>query len=584
MFPLAKEILRHCSKEHGCKAQSRNAGTSHSSDALPDGRRHEENCLDVLPSRFISLNAFRTGDASADETADACLVEMDMIPPGTKVDYAALSYCWGPNPDAMYKTETASLDERRKRIRWAELPTTFQDAFRICRRMRIPALWIDAICIVQDSTSDWEAESANMGGIYASSVVTIAADASDSVDGGILAPLGSEEEPGLPGTVSVTNLLESGRESTLVFYDSTSTAPGSTWTPPAILESPLSNRAWCMQERILSPRTLHFTKKGLIWECRDLYFSFVRWAKYEEMNSIRTVAAIPTILSEGLPKLPLGLQVWEMNGAAFTDELADILDTSLRTGMSHDWRFSLDPGLNRVADSRDKVLWWNHNIVAPYSARRVRFVSDRLPAISGLARLFAPQVCAPYAAGLWLAELDESLEWGRAGDTLQDAKLPGYPSFSWAAHPGPVAWVYHADTRAGGRAFDLVGYHVTPAGPDPYGSVAEAHLTLRGHVRALKLGGEQVDSTGETVRAILDDLGNSIGAATLDLDSHRHKTFTTAHGFLLYKNFVGILRLLLLAKVENSGAREYKRIGIGMITRRHASCFGEAEIEEFRIT
>src|SRR4051812_31283558 len=130
-------------------------------------------------------------------------------------------------------------------------------------------------------------------------------------------------------------------------------------------------------------------------------------------------------------------------------------------------------------DSKAMILWWNHNIVAPYTGRSITFTSDRLHAISGIARLFTPRIRSPYVAGLWLAELDDGLEWGRAGDTFQDAKLPDYPTSSWAAHPGLVAWPYQIDTRADGRVFDLVDYRPgTLAGHDSYGTATEAHLTL----------------------------------------------------------------------------------------------------------
>ena len=101
--------------------------------------------------KLIYLDAFGTDD----ETADAILIELDSVTieldAGTEVAYAALSYCWGSNPANMYKTGTATLEARKERIWFAELPRTLQDAFRICRRLCIPALWIDALCIVQDS-------------------------------------------------------------------------------------------------------------------------------------------------------------------------------------------------------------------------------------------------------------------------------------------------------------------------------------------------------------------------------------------------------------------------------------------------
>ncbi|KAK0751260.1 hypothetical protein B0T18DRAFT_320476, partial [Schizothecium vesticola] len=152
--------------------------------------------------------------------------------------------CWDPHPEQMYKTTTENLKSRKDRICWADLPPVFWDAFRVARAIGVPLLWIDALCIFQDSAEDWERESMKMGGIYATAYVTIAADAGSSVKEGFLEITLTEAENGLPYLTEITSMLESGQQNTL---------------------SPLSQRAWCMQERMLSPRALHFIRKGLIW-------------------------------------------------------------------------------------------------------------------------------------------------------------------------------------------------------------------------------------------------------------------------------------------------------------------------------
>ena len=591
---MAPGIMTGCMERHNCGAPFRHAGpdaqTGPSNGLYQQADAH---VLGVLPSRLIYLDAFGTDD----ETADAILIELDSVTieldPGAEVAYAALSYCWGSNPANMYKAETATLEARKERIWFAELPRTFQDAFRICRRLCIPALWIDALCIVQDSKSDWEAEMARMGGIYASSTVTIAADASTSVHGGILDALGSEPERDRPGSVRITNVLAGGRESTLVFYDRHSAPSGATWTPDPILQSPLSSRAWCMQERMLSSRTLHFTRQGLIWECRDTYFNFARFDKYDEMANVKPLASIPRVLSTGIPAYAWGLRIPANVTLGFQgadDKPLELADAAFETCNAGLWHMDQErPGGSGSGQGEDVdrqakvVLWWNRNVVAAYSGRRLTYLSDRLPAISGMAKIFASQVRAPYAAGMWLAELDGGLEWMRAGDTFQDAKIEGFPSFSWAAHPGPVIWPYHVDTRAHGPAFDLVSHSIVLAGLDPHGRVTAAQLTLRGHLRAVGLGPAETDLNGRLRRSILDEAGNVIGTADLDLDAHRFGTVDGAHCFLLYKNFVGFLRLLILVKASGSNDNEYWRIGIGVIWTRHASWLEETEKRVFRL-
>lgn len=62
----------------------------------------------------------------------------------------------------------------------SDLPPLFQDAIIITRQLGLRYLWIDSLCIIQDSLRDWETEAAKMASIYQNSYVTISAtDASN---------------------------------------------------------------------------------------------------------------------------------------------------------------------------------------------------------------------------------------------------------------------------------------------------------------------------------------------------------------------------------------------------------------------
>ncbi|TPX08122.1 uncharacterized protein E0L32_010189 [Thyridium curvatum] len=580
---ITKAALMQCLQEHKCTDPYRRpeAGPDLATGQGSEDKRGTP--LDMLPSRLIALQAF-----GEDEAADACLVD---IPPGSKEPgdpgfYAALSYCWGRNVDALYKTETATLKDRQERIRFDELPKTFQDAIRITRRLGLPYIWIDAICIIQDSARDWEQESAKMGGIYASGTLTIAADISEGVEGGIL-DLEFDDALEHPGSVRITSTLSDGKESSLVFYHSYNSPPGTTWTPPVIADSPLSRRAWCMQERMLSPRTLHFTKQGPVWECRDKYFIYARTSTFDEMSDIKTFASVPRLLCKGLStegqmlKMP-ALEAMGSDPNSLSDEHIELINTMWETGMQKNWR---DPPAkhadgDRIPERSDEqqqaqfVAWWNRNVVVPFSERLLTYASDRLPAVSGIAKLFAEHIKAPYAAGVWLAGLDESLEWTRAGTTFHDTKLPGFPSFSWASHPGPVRWPYQIDLRGYGQGFEVVGHEVKLSGLDPHGRTESAELTLRGHLRHANFGANIEDKQGGISGIVLDGEGKTIGKMELDFMPDDEQRAQGAEVFLLYKNSIGFLRLLLLSPVSVEGdpiPRAYRRIGIGMINRKDAA-------------
>jgi hypothetical protein len=99
---------------------------------------------------------------------------------GRSGKYAALSYCWGT--DKVLKTTRDSLDQFTKEIDWAGLPWTFQDAVTVACKLSIQYLWIDSLCIIQDSTEGWETESAKMGYYYERAFITITASSCASAD------------------------------------------------------------------------------------------------------------------------------------------------------------------------------------------------------------------------------------------------------------------------------------------------------------------------------------------------------------------------------------------------------------------
>jgi hypothetical protein len=68
--------------------------------------------------------------------------------------YATLSHCWGGATPIM--TLTSNLKQKMVGIPLADLPKTFREAVITCRVLRIPYLWIDSICIIQHSPTDWQ--------------------------------------------------------------------------------------------------------------------------------------------------------------------------------------------------------------------------------------------------------------------------------------------------------------------------------------------------------------------------------------------------------------------------------------------
>jgi Heterokaryon incompatibility protein (HET) len=92
------------------------------------------------------------------------------LEPGTK--YATLSHCWG------HSTQTrllrSNLSSFKQKLPWKELSKTFKDVFKVTRHLGIRYLWIDSLCIIQDSPEDWARESSAMSKVYSNGYCNIA--------------------------------------------------------------------------------------------------------------------------------------------------------------------------------------------------------------------------------------------------------------------------------------------------------------------------------------------------------------------------------------------------------------------------
>lgn len=132
---------------------------------------HHERCpspgLPSLPTRVVFVGS--------DDTEPHLYITC-----GEHARYAALSHCWGSEDKSPPRTTHKTLNRRLSGMSFGELPKTFQDAVTITRRLGLQYLWIDSLCIIQDSQSDWEAEAANMATVYQNAYVTIAAEAASN--------------------------------------------------------------------------------------------------------------------------------------------------------------------------------------------------------------------------------------------------------------------------------------------------------------------------------------------------------------------------------------------------------------------
>jgi hypothetical protein len=63
----------------------------------------------------------------------------------------------------------------RKNIPIEDIPKTYLEAMHITQSLSVEYIWIDSLCIFQDSKEDWTLEAAAMASIYTNSYCTVAA-------------------------------------------------------------------------------------------------------------------------------------------------------------------------------------------------------------------------------------------------------------------------------------------------------------------------------------------------------------------------------------------------------------------------
>lgn len=170
--------------------------------------------------------------------------------------YACLSHCWGPSQSPI-RTLVETIDDFKNEIPWGSLSKTFQDAVETCRRLDIHHIWIDSLCIIQNSKdgTDWKEQSVQMADIYQNAFITIAATKSKDGLGGCFAERDA-------GHVDAHALAEGG----IVYVRKE--MPYVNTRDFNVKDLPLLSRGWVYQEMALSPRVVHFCRQEVLWRCR----------------------------------------------------------------------------------------------------------------------------------------------------------------------------------------------------------------------------------------------------------------------------------------------------------------------------
>ncbi|KAF5638399.1 het-domain protein [Fusarium tjaetaba] len=173
--------------------------------------------------------------------------------PGESAPYSALSYCWGISAQPVV-LEKHNLTDLVKGIKISRLPQTIIDAIQVTRQLGLKYLWLDALCIIQDSEEDKEQEIRQMARIYENAYITIAATNARNVRDGFL--------------TATKNFMEDSGWVELPFQKLGRVYSFTSWANLIpVDDEPLNQRVWTLQEDLLSRRVLYFGSFIMYWKC-----------------------------------------------------------------------------------------------------------------------------------------------------------------------------------------------------------------------------------------------------------------------------------------------------------------------------
>ncbi|KAF1849782.1 uncharacterized protein K460DRAFT_275176, partial [Cucurbitaria berberidis CBS 394.84] len=89
--------------------------------------------------------------------------------------YVALSYVWGKVEMLKHTCANSTFLRTPDSLCKSDLPTTIRDAMSLVENMGEKYLWVDALCIIQDSLMMQQTQIAKMDQIYAKALFTIVA-------------------------------------------------------------------------------------------------------------------------------------------------------------------------------------------------------------------------------------------------------------------------------------------------------------------------------------------------------------------------------------------------------------------------
>lgn len=482
-----------------------------------------------LPTRLIDVGPF-------DGSQNPRLISSVDIPSAQSKRYAALSHCWGTSQPVT--TQITTLSERMKGIPMELMTKNFRDAIIITRNLGLRYIWIDSLCILQDSDLDWQQEAARMADIYKNCLVTIAAESSKDGNGGMLNMRSFDFEP-----IEIPFISKTYNIRTTIFIRPLQDDWNSCITGE---KSALRSRAWVLQESLQAPRTIHYSSQQMFWECK---------------SSSQAEGDITPIRSEENPSA----QEWVWSRSKrFLSDVQNAADGA-----------NID---EIVPVSRKYVLYMRwYTILLDYSNRKLTKSWDIFPALQGLASEFNLYLKDEYLAGLWKSDLLRGLLWSiEEPELCRPAQPYRAPSWSWASKIGKINQAQDTLHLIGDYRAEILDVKVSPLNKlNPYGQISTGYLRIRGRWKASSHWHTFEVKAWE--HHLIQNADDADGLLFRDFDLGKEEALDERHEkgrqmvvlqiatWASQPDHDGVLHCLILESADDEAVGTYHRVGVAQV-------------------
>ena len=332
--------------------------------------RHDESCTPV-PTE--DLEQVRFVDVEARQVVRY---------PGPDCEYIALSYVWGEISQDHYRLgETLNA-----------LPRTLEDALLFTRKLGKKYIWVDSLCIDQSNERDKSNQINRMWAIYRGAWITVVALSGTSAKAGL-------SRLSRPQVYAQLECYINGKSLVSLMPTLSQQIWVTAW----------GQRAWTLQEGLLSPRCLYLGDHQIYFDCSSMQCC-------ESLNETRSWAHK---LTPSRNPTEEGFVTW-----------------MLRQAGAGALRIPLDWPSRRLEHWGEKL-----NL---YSYRSMKYSEDAIRAFDGVLQRLETIYPQGFFWGLPVDDFDWALLWR---SQMPPLRRKGFPTWSWAGWRGALFFGQPIDVK-----------------------------------------------------------------------------------------------------------------------------------------